>query len=83
MNRDDFDPRIEEHYLAPSEVVSVDGILGGMPCVRGTRVPAETVLAYLREGYSRAEIFKDYPSLPLDGIDACIRWDAERPRKSA
>jgi uncharacterized protein (DUF433 family) len=42
--------------------------------VRGTRVPAETIVAYLRSGYSRQDIYDDYPSLPLDGIDAVIAW---------
>ncbi|MDO8360808.1 MAG: DUF433 domain-containing protein, partial [Devosia sp.] len=40
----------------------------------GTRVPAEVVLAYLRAGHSSQEIFEDYPTLPLDGIDAVIAW---------
>lgn len=75
--------RLDRHYLSPSEVVSTPGILGGMPCVRGTRVPAETVLAYLRDGHSREDIFTDYPSLPLDGIDACLRWDEERKRSAS
>lgn len=61
-----------------AEVVSDPTILGGMPVVRGTRVPAETILAELRAGTSRAEIFRHYPSLPPDGVDACIAWDRER-----
>ncbi|WP_035646236.1 DUF433 domain-containing protein [Bradyrhizobium sp. ORS 285] len=36
--------------------------------------PAETILAYLRAGYPAHDIFADYPSLPIDGIDAVIRW---------
>ncbi|MBL8670155.1 MAG: DUF433 domain-containing protein [Alphaproteobacteria bacterium] len=61
-------------------VVSNPDMLGGMPCVRGTRVPAETILAYLREGDSNVQIFEDYPSLPVDGIDAVKRWDEARPK---
>ena len=33
-----------------------------------------TILAYLRGGHSHREIFEDYPTLPVDGIDAVIRW---------
>ena len=63
-----------------SKVVSVDGILGGTPVVEGTRVPAENVLAEVHAGTSRFEIFRHYPSLPLDGIEACIEWEkAGRP----
>ena len=49
-------------------------ILGGTPVVAGTRVPAATVLAYLREGLSDADILRDYPSLPEQAIDAVRRW---------
>ncbi|EME72032.1 hypothetical protein H261_00595 [Paramagnetospirillum caucaseum] len=61
-------------------VVSDDGILGGVPVVAGTRIPADTVLAEVRTGKSRFDIFRSYPSLPADGIDACLAWEkAGRP----
>lgn len=61
----------------PAEIYSSPDILGGTPCVRGTRVPAETIVAYIRDGYSDQDIFEDYPSLPIDGIDAVRLWAAE------
>ena len=57
-----------------TEVVENPDIMSGTPTIDGTRVPAETVMAYLRAGHSRQDIFEDYPNLPLDGIDAVIRW---------
>ena len=57
-----------------AEVVSDPTVMSGDPVVRGTRVPAETIMAYLRAGHSPEEIFQDYPSLPVDGIEAVIRW---------
>jgi uncharacterized protein (DUF433 family) len=57
-----------------AEVVSDPTVMSGDPVVRGTRVPAETIMAYLRAGHSPQDIFSDYPSLPIDGIDAVIRW---------
>ena len=57
-----------------AEVVSDPSVMSGDPVVRGTRVPAETIMAYLRAGHSPEEIFQDYPSLPVDGIEAVIRW---------
>lgn len=58
----------------PAQVVSDRSVMGGEPVVRGTRVPAATIVAYLRAGHSDQEIFQDYPSLPLDGIEAVIAW---------
>lgn len=57
-----------------SEVVRDPAIMSGDPVVRGTRVPAMTIVAYLQAGRSRREIFEDYPTLPLDGIEAVGRW---------
>lgn len=57
-----------------AEVVRDPSVMDGTPVVGGTRVPAETILAYLRAGHSRQEIFEDYPSLPVDGIDAVVAW---------
>jgi len=60
--------------LIPAEVVRDPSVMSGAPVVRGTRVPAETILTYLRAGHSHREIFEDYPSLPVDGIDAVVAW---------
>jgi uncharacterized protein (DUF433 family) len=53
--------------------------MGGEPVVRGTRIPAATILAYLAAGHSDREIFEEYPSLPIDGIEAVRRWSALTP----
>ena len=57
-----------------AEIVSDPTVMGGTPVVRGTRIPAATIVAYLDAGHSDREIFEDYPSLPVDGIDAVRRW---------
>ena len=57
-----------------AEVVSDPTVMSGDPVVRGTRILADTILGYLRAGYSPKVIFEDYPSLPVDGIDAVVRW---------
>jgi len=58
----------------PAEVISDPSVMGGKPVVRGTRIPAEMIVAYLRAGRSSEEIFESYPSLPTDGIDAVVLW---------
>jgi len=65
---------------SPAIVVTNSSILSGMPVVSGTRIPAETVLAEIRTGKSRFDIYRAYPSLPVEGIDACLSWEtAGRP----
>ena len=58
----------------PSEIVRDPSVMSGEPVVRGTRIPAMTIVAYLRAGHSNREIFEDYPTLPVDGIDAVVAW---------
>lgn len=62
------------------EVTSDPQIMGGWPCVSGTRIPAETILLYIKDGADIEEIVGDYPSLPFGGVDAVRRW-AEREGK--
>ena len=45
-----------------TEVVSDPTVLGGVPVLRGTRVPVAHVLAELKAGTSRDEIFRHYPA---------------------
>jgi len=65
---------LRKRPMIPAEIVSDPSIMSGAPVVRGTRVQVETILVYLRAGHSNREIFEDYPSLPIDGIDAAIAW---------
>lgn len=58
----------------PARVVSTPGILGGMPCLAGTRIPAEIIRVSLNAGESRFEIYCGYPSLPVGAIEAVIAW---------
>jgi uncharacterized protein (DUF433 family) len=57
-----------------TEVVSDPTVMSGEPVVRGTRILADTILSYLRADCPAEEIFRDYPSLPVDGIEAVERW---------
>ncbi|AOO82226.1 DUF433 domain-containing protein [Bosea vaviloviae] len=66
--------------ITATKVVSNEHILGGTPVVKGTRVPADTVLAEIRGGAEDFEIFRSYPSLPHDAIKVCLDWEkAGRP----
>jgi len=58
----------------PAEVIRDTSVMDGVRVVRATRIPAQTILAYLRGGHSHRDIFEGYRTLPVDGIDAVIRW---------
>jgi uncharacterized protein (DUF433 family) len=53
-------------------VESVAGKVGGKPVVKGTRIPADTILTDEELGATVEETYESFPSLSLDTI-RCIR----------
>jgi uncharacterized protein (DUF433 family) len=51
-------------------------VMGGVPCIAGTRVPVATVLGLLGQGYSIDEVLADYPSVSRDDVLAALRYAA-------
>ncbi len=62
----------------PYERISVDPAkMGGMPCIRDTRVTVSAVLGQLAAGQSVEQILADYPYLERDDIPAALAYAAE------
>lgn len=56
-------------------IVSNPQILGGKPCVKGTRIPVYMVLELIEAGIPFHEIrAKYYPQLSEEDIRACIAY---------
>lgn len=49
-------------------------ILGGAPCIAGTRVPVYSILQLVEAGYSRKRILKSFPSLSPEDLEAALRF---------
>jgi uncharacterized protein (DUF433 family) len=59
------------------ERVTVDHrVMGGAPCIRGTRIPVTTVVAMLADGMTVAEIISDYPQLTDEDVRDALRYAA-------
>lgn len=59
------------------ERITVDpNQMGGVPCIRGLRIPVATVLRMLAGGMSEAEILAEYPDLEAEDIRECLRYAA-------
>ncbi len=56
-------------------------VLGGVPCLRGLRVPVATVVGMVAEGMTADEILADFPYLEPDDIAAALRYAAEAVRE--
>lgn len=55
--------------------------MGGVPCVRGLRIPVATVVAMVADGMSRQEILSAYPDLQDGDIDESLRFAADAVRE--
>jgi len=50
--------------------------MGGVPCIRGLRIPVSTVVGMVADGMSEAEILKSYPDLEREDIPEALRYAA-------
>ena len=55
--------------------------MGGIPCIRGLRIPVATVVGMVSEGMTESEILNEYPDLELDDIREALRYAAEAVRE--
>jgi uncharacterized protein (DUF433 family) len=55
--------------------------MGGVPCIRGLRIPVATVIGMVAEGMSHEEILKAYPDLEAEDIREALHFAAEAVRE--
>jgi uncharacterized protein (DUF433 family) len=57
--------------------------MGGVPCIRGLRIPVATVVSMVADGMSREEILRAYPDLEEEDIREALALAAEALRERA
>jgi uncharacterized protein (DUF433 family) len=57
-------------------IVQIEGVCGGQPVFKGTRVPLRTVLDSLAEGATTDEILASFPTLTREDVSAAIAFAA-------
>ena len=55
--------------------------MGGIPCIRGLRIPVATVVGMVAENMSQQEIIRAYPDLEPDDIRQALNYAAEAVRE--
>ena len=55
--------------------------MGGIPCIRGLRIPVATVVGMIAEGLNEEKILRDYPDLERDDLREALRYAAEAVRE--
>jgi uncharacterized protein (DUF433 family) len=55
--------------------------MGGVPCIRGLRIPVATVVGMVADGMTPAEILEAYPDLEPEDIQEALQYAAEAVRE--
>jgi uncharacterized protein (DUF433 family) len=55
--------------------------MGGVPCIRGLRIPVATVVSMVADGMALREILDAYPDLVEEDVHESLRYAAEMLRE--
>jgi uncharacterized protein (DUF433 family) len=55
--------------------------MGGVPCIRGLRIPVATIVSMIADGMTEAEILSAYPDLAGEDIHEALRYAADAVRE--
>lgn len=65
--------------VAPPEfdrIAADPAVLGGKPCIKGTRLSVEFILELAASGGSREQIVRAYPELRGEDVEQALRYAA-------
>ena len=51
--------------------------MGGVPCIRGLRIPVATVVGMVADGMTPDDIVAELPPLELDDVATALRFAAD------
>jgi uncharacterized protein (DUF433 family) len=52
-------------------------VLTGKPVIRGTRLAVDFIVGLLAQGWTEADIERNYPGVTRDDIAACVKYASE------
>jgi len=52
-------------------------VLAGKPVVRGSRLAVDFILGLMGQGWTEADILRNYPGITHDDIAACLQYASE------
>jgi uncharacterized protein (DUF433 family) len=70
-----------EDLMKYSRITVKPDQMGGVPCIRGLRIPVATVIGMLADGMAEKEILAAYPDLETEDLHEALRYAAEAVRE--
>jgi uncharacterized protein (DUF433 family) len=59
-------------------IIADPAVLVGKPIIAGTRLSVEFILDLISEGWSEADILRNYPGLTREQLLACVAYAKDR-----
>lgn len=67
--------------MAFERITTDPEIMGGLPCIRGLRMPVATLVAMIADGMTTEEIITEHPDLTPEDIHVALLYAAEAVRE--
>lgn len=64
-----------------SRIVMDPAVMGGRPCIRGTRVTVSTIVGLVAAGNDATAIVRLYPYVTADDVREALTWAAWRAQE--
>ena len=58
----------------PARIVLDSAALAGKPVIRGTRLSVDFVIGHKADGWTEADILRNYPGVSHDDVAACLAY---------
>ena len=64
--------------MSTNDYIVIDpAVLAGKPIIRGTRLSVEFIVQLLAQGWTEADIQRNYPGVTHEQIAACLQYAAD------
>jgi uncharacterized protein (DUF433 family) len=67
--------------LSHQRIQVTAGVCGGHPCIRNTRIPVWTLVAFRQQGADDQELLRNYPTLTQDDLTAAWAYYKQHPEE--
>lgn len=64
-----------------TRIVMDPAVMGGKPCIKGTRVTVGTIVGLIAAGHDTVSVLKLYPYLSADDVREALAWAAWRAQE--
>jgi uncharacterized protein (DUF433 family) len=73
--------RLQWSVMEFKRITTNPGQMGGVPCLRGLRIPVATIVGLIAEGQTTQDIVVLYPDLDADDVREALLFAAEAVRE--